>query len=173
MADALLKALETGAAAAGSGASSGISAAAPRGPAGSLEELAQRVQKLEIREQLHAKAIVMQSQDIEIIKTVSEVVVWIVAYPLKNKVTFLEESWRRTKPEQGPHPLGSMGHVTLAAVLRAVGEVMHGMQPEGVVKYLGREDAAALKLFMPSSEPQAIHTAMLAKLAELMMYPMA
>lgn len=181
MASALLAALEAGGGKV-TATSSAVAAAqsVKQGSSGgssastSTEVLVARIQRLEIREQLHAKAIVMQAQDLERIRPTMEVVVWVVAQTLKEEIRTLQEAWRKSKPADGPHPLGSMGHVTMAAVVRAVHRAAEHMSEDEVVRYQSREDAQSLRTSMEgkAASHMEAHALIKAQLAGFMQMSM-
>ena len=125
--------------------------------------LEERLQKLELGQQLHSQAIVQQGHKINRLAA-AETVIWITDPTLKQQASEAHEAWKTHKPDKGPHPMGSHGHVVHALILQTMAQAVQDLagKPAEAEAFSKQPQLKALIQFLNISEEQspleAIHT---------------
>lgn len=134
----------------------------------------ERLQRLELGQQLHSQAIVQQGHKVNRIAAATETVIWIADPILKQQAAEAHETWKANKPDKGPHPMGSHGHVVHALILQAMAQAVQELtaKPAAQETLKKHTQLPALQKFMNTSKEPALYKAIHTYLTELNNRPM-
>ena len=127
----------------------------------------ERLQRLELGQQLHSQAIVQQAHKVNRLAAAAETVIWITDPALKQQAAEAHAAWQANKPEKGPHPMGSHGHVVHALILQTMAQAVQDLTTKPAeIEALRKQPQlqALLRYTNTSTEPallEAIHTYLL------------